>query len=237
MFQMTSELTLAEGYLDSGLRDVRGFKGQEVLLQFALRSDEPGAAVFVRNLTFWKDQWNGNSAPVAEAGPDQTVVPGADGLGVVVLDGRLSHDPDGDELHFTWLEQGELVAAGAEATVKLPVGSHEITLSISDPADHVSVDTALMVVQGSFRRGDSNGDGEVDISDAVFILFFLFAQAGPPLCMDAADVNDSGTVDLSDAIYALAFLFTNGLVPPSPGPAEPGYDTTSDDLGCTGYPE
>ena len=61
---------------------------------------------------------------------------------------------------------------------------------------------------------------------------FLFAQAGSPLCMDAADVNDSGTVDLSDTIYALSFLFTNGPVPPPPGSTAAGIDSTPDTLGC-----
>ncbi len=40
----------------------------------------------------------GNSAPVAEAGPDQTVAPGA----TVQLDGGDSFDADSDTLGFRW---------------------------------------------------------------------------------------------------------------------------------------
>lgn len=83
----------------------------------------------------------------------------------------------------------------------------------------------------TFERGDSNGDGTIDVSDAVFLLALLFVPGSPsPTCGDASDANDDGSADISDSIYMLAFLF----IPGSPAPPEPfgscGPDPTGPDL-------
>src|SRR6266508_4172226 len=64
--------------------------------------------------------------------------------------------------------------------------------------------------QGTFLRGDSNADGAVDLSDAVFTLAFLFSGGSAPACREASDANDDGATDLSDPIYTLSFLFLGG---------------------------
>ncbi len=82
-----------------------------------------------------------------------------------------------------------------------------------------------------FLRGDANGDGVLDISDAVAFLESLFLGGGPLECEDAADSNDSGALDLSDAIFTLSFLFQGGRDPSPPFPLC-GHDPTSDVLAC-----
>ena len=85
-----------------------------------------------------------------------------------------------------------------------------------------------------FRRGDSNADGVVDISDAIAVLHFLFSGGAEVSCADAADANDDGKVDLSDSVYDLLHLFAGGAVPPDPG-SRCGADPSPDDLACTLY--
>ncbi|MBI4604226.1 MAG: hypothetical protein HY721_19885, partial [Planctomycetes bacterium] len=87
-----------------------------------------------------------------------------------------------------------------------------------------------------FRRGDSNLDGQVDISDPVHVLLFLFAGGEAPGCEDGADADDSGGIDLSDAIFLLNFLFRGGALPPAPGPADCGADPSPDGLSCERSP-
>ncbi|MBI4600656.1 MAG: hypothetical protein HY721_01720 [Planctomycetes bacterium] len=90
----------------------------------------------------------------------------------------------------------------------------------------------------AFVRGDPNLDGDLDVSDAVFILRALFgrgagagagaAVAGPVEafpCLAAADANGSGAADISDAVFLLRALFLGGPAPPPPYPgcgSEPG---------------
>ena len=83
---------------------------------------------------------------------------------------------------------------------------------------------------GNFRRGDANGSSMADISDAIFLLAFLFTGGDGPACFDAADVNDDGSVDISDPTAALGFFFLGAAPPPAPGPEVCGPDPTADDL-------
>jgi len=80
-----------------------------------------------------------------------------------------------------------------------------------------------------FRRGDVQDDGSVDLSDALKILFHLFAGAGSLPCPDAADTDDDGIVELSDAIGILDFIFRSRPAPAAPGPSC-GTDPTPDGL-------
>lgn len=86
-----------------------------------------------------------------------------------------------------------------------------------------------------FRRGDSGADGNVDISDVLFTLNYLFVQGETPTCLDAADADDSGAVNLPDAVFTLHYLFTQGQVLPDPGPTVCGPDPTADNLDCAVY--
>jgi uncharacterized repeat protein (TIGR03803 family) len=58
--------------------------------------------------------------------------------------------------------------------------------------------------------GDTNGDGNVDVSDAFHLINALFAN-GPSACN--GDVNDDGALDVADVFYLLNFLFAGGPAP------------------------
>src|SRR5262245_17800814 len=98
----------------------------------------------------------------------------------------------------------------------------------------LSLTTALSAAE--FVRGDGNGDGTLDLTDAVAVLGYLFLGDASLRCPDAADFNDSDRLDLADAIQALEFLFRGGPPPAQPYPAA-GFDQKPDDLGCAGEPD
>ncbi len=84
-------------------------------------------------------------APVANAGPDQTVNAGPDCKASVTLDASLSHDEDGEDLTYIWT--GPFGAtAGSRVTVNLPVGVHNITLLVQDGQHTDARDTLTVTV-------------------------------------------------------------------------------------------
>ena len=83
----------------------------------------------------------------------------------------------------------------------------------------------LGAVADDFIRGDSNSDGELNISDAQHTLRWLFLAGREPDCPAAADANDDETVDISDPIRVLEYLFLGGSPPAPPFPVA-GPDPT-----------
>jgi hypothetical protein len=84
-----------------------------------------------------------------------------------------------------------------------------------------------------FRRGDCNEDGDVDISDAVCTLNWLFLGAAAPGCVAVTNSNGDGSADISDATYLLNHLFLGGPPPVVPYPeCGPGALQSDAELGC-----
>jgi len=89
----------------------------------------------------------------------------------------------------------------------------------------------------SFLRGDSNEDGELDLSDVVKFLNYQFAGNEALNCHDAADVDDDGELALTDAIRSLNYQFTGtAAAPEPPGPFECGPDVNPDEFPPCEYP-
>lgn len=194
-----------------------------------------------------------------EEGPD---FPSGDGVVIAALDpvkACSAEDPCAAGLTVKWSNsqtQSILTPEGASRLVRIHFvpaeGANAISCSplrfvrcLGDPSvrntvvDEHDETVPLLTTDGEiclpmFRRGDANGDGQYDISDAIGILSFLFLGASAPPCMDGADVNDDGKIDVSDAVSFLAWRFLGGTQPAPPYP-ECGHDPTTDELTCESY--
>jgi lysophospholipase L1-like esterase len=89
-----------------------------------------------------------NNPPLADAGPDQTVIADESGFASVVIDGSGSSDPDGDPLVYSWTLDS-MSAAGATITFDLAVGSHVATLTVDDGRGGTDSDTVTVTVESS----------------------------------------------------------------------------------------
>jgi Dockerin type I domain len=71
--------------------------------------------------------------------------------------------------------------------------------------------------------GDANGDGVVNVSDAVWIINYVFVGGGAPVPrLACGDANGDGVVNVSDAVWIINYVFVGGGPPGdcSPGSAD-----------------
>jgi murein tripeptide amidase MpaA len=61
--------------------------------------------------------------------------------------------------------------------------------------------------------GDPNGDEDVNVSDAVYIINYVFAGGNPPDPMESGDTNCDETVNVSDAVLIINYVFMGGNYP------------------------
>jgi hypothetical protein len=89
-----------------------------------------------------------------------------------------------------------------------------------------------------FIRGDCDGDGLANLTDAVCTLEWLFRGGEEPQCIAATNAAGIGGVNITDAVHLLLHLFAGGPPPAAPFP-ECGVGTLASDgeVGCWTPPE
>ena len=89
--------------------------------------------------------------------------------------------------------------------------------SFCDPANNPSGELIGALPSGCKLDaicGDANSDNNVNVSDAVVIINFVFnSNAYMPAPLMASDVNCDERVNVSDAVYLINYVFSGGNVP------------------------
>lgn len=91
----------------------------------------------------------------------------------------------------------------------------------SDPLDSSSIPI--------LPHGDADGNGLVGITDAVYMINYVFMGGPAPANSAFADVDCSGRFDLSDVVYLISYLYADGPKPCDPN--NDGKDDCGSDLG------
>lgn len=64
-----------------------------------------------------------------------------------------------------------------------------------------------------FKYGDANGDGKITVSDAIYLVNYLFKGGPAPVPLESGDANCDGQVLVADVVYIINYLFKGGPVP------------------------
>ncbi len=65
----------------------------------------------------------------------------------------------------------------------------------------------------AYTCGDTNGDGEIDIADAIFLINYVFLGGSAPSPLEAGDADGSGEVDVADVMFLINYIFIGGPAP------------------------
>src|SRR5690606_7954548 len=88
----------------------------------------------------------------------------------------------------------------ADASMPTRQDTLGVSITISDPLPQ-------------FVCGDADGSTSVSISDAVFLIQYIFAGGPEPTPEEAGDCDCSGLVTISDAVWLINYIFAGGPAP------------------------
>ena len=71
----------------------------------------------------------------------------------------------------------------------------------------------LVDLSGDFTCGDVNFDDKVNVSDAVYIINYVFSGGNEPNPPESGDVNCDSRVNVSDAVWIINYVFASGADP------------------------
>lgn len=178
-----------------------------------------------RNIEFTVTVTNNHFINFAPNSPDPPTGPAAGLLADEHVFTAAATDPDGDQLYYMWDWEGELSAwlgpydsgePAGDGHTWSSTGTHSVRVKVKDQWDEESGwsdPTAMMVV----GRGDSNGDLQLNVADAVYLVTYIFKGGPAPVPLAAGDANCDGTVNVGDAVYIITYIFKGG---PPPGCSE-----------------
>ena len=82
-----------------------------------------------------------------------------------------------------------------------------------NPSFHDYISVTVSDIQPQYVCGDASGDGMVNVSDAVYIINYVFSGGNPPDPLESADVNCDELVNVSDAVFIINYVFSSGKAP------------------------
>lgn len=109
---------------------------------------------------------------------------------------------------------GELVPPDTSSltiytTTDAPGGIHPIAISATGGGITHEIPLSCVILM----RGDANGDGEITIADAVYLIRYLFQGGSSPEPIQIGDANCNSEVNIVDVVYLINYIFRGGPPP------------------------
>jgi hypothetical protein len=100
-------------------------------------------------------------------------------------------------------------------TLDLPVSAFDAPCAadlVITGQNKVPYKTTIQVI-APILAGDADNDGVIDISDAVYVVEYIFAGGQSPIPFEAGDADCDEACNISDVVYLVAFIFGGGPAP------------------------
>ncbi len=139
-------------------------------------------------------------------------------------------EPDGEQILYRWAfgngdsstwmgpyNSGDTCMVSYQWTTP---GQYDIKILTKDNYQASAAWSAPMTITVDCLCGDANNSATVNISDAVFLIAYIFAGGtapGPCACSGTGnaqgDASGDGKINISDAVYLIAYIFAGGPPP------------------------
>jgi HYDIN/CFA65/VesB-like, Ig-like domain/PQQ-like domain/Dockerin type I domain len=169
--------------------------------------------------------FSGGLSGVVNTPPSTPTVDGpAEGIIDAVLEYEfLSIDPEAHDIYY-YVEWGDgqiedwIGPYASDLKVQVnhtytALGTNTIRAKAKDQLGMESSWSENVIVTIKAFCGDASNDGEVNVSDAVWIINYVFVGGDPPNPYEAGDTDCSGSVDVSDAVWIINYVFVGGNDP------------------------
>lgn len=160
-----------------------------------------------------------NNAPPTPALPSG---PASGSVGTPVSFVTSATDVDGDSLWYQWCVAGLCFdwygpyASGDTSMITRTfssAGNYGVYVKCKDNwAESLESDSATVTIS-DYVCGDPNADQIVNITDAVYLIQFIFNSGPSPQPLLSGDANCDGLVNITDAVYLIQFIFNGGPAP------------------------
>lgn len=101
-----------------------------------------------------------------------------------------------------------------EISVNYYLRAEDITGAVvHDPSIAPDAAYRYQILPFPYICGDANGDESINVSDAVYIINYVFVGGGAPDPLESADANCDSSVNVSDAVFIINFVFVGGNPP------------------------
>jgi PKD repeat protein len=186
-------------YSGTGVSPTHTFYSEGTYHVNLLVTDQHGATS-TDTVTITVEKENTNSAPNADAGPNQTAQPGDN----VTFDGSASSDPDGDNFTHEWDFDGD---GTVDATGVNPVhsfassGDYTVHLTVTDENDATSTDTVtISVSESSYDVDFTVVDNSTAVENASIVV--KDDSDGSEVANLTSDSTGSAVTSLEDGNYS-----------------------------------
>jgi hypothetical protein len=175
-----------------------------------------------------------NDPPVANAGPDQTVLDADEnGTQPVTLDGSASSDADGTIVSYVWSATGVTIPDGVTPTADFPVGTTVVTLTVTDEDGATAIDEVVITVTAPVNQPPlANAGPDQTLTDTDNL-------GSVPVTLDGSGSSDPDGTIVSYAWSATGVTIPNGVAPTADFPVGTTVVTltVTDDDGATATDE
>ncbi|MEE9441436.1 MAG: FISUMP domain-containing protein [candidate division Zixibacteria bacterium] len=155
------------------------------------------AGIALKNTSGWDNNGNGDNSSNLSVLPAGSRHPDGSFVGLGWLTGFWTSTPNSDDHAFLYL---------------VP---HDIPGVLLNGDRQTSGKSVRCIRCCLDLKGDANGDGDVNVGDAVYIISHVFKGGPAPNPIEAGDANCDGNCNVGDAVYLINYVFKGG-----PGPCE-----------------